>query len=48
MPDSRAREKYIMELQRDLLNACMEYQIENGAGTIVFNVSINFVRGVKQ
>jgi len=43
-PEKKSREKRILELQRDLLNECMEYQIEYGVGTISFTARLNFIR----
>lgn len=36
-------EKKILEMQRELMNEIMDYQIAYGAGTVAWNVNVGFV-----
>lgn len=35
--------KIILEIQKELMSSILEYQIRNGSGSVVWNVSVQFI-----
>lgn len=40
----KQHEREILELQKDLMMRCLDYQIQHGSDAIAWNVTINFLR----
>jgi hypothetical protein len=36
-------QKYILLLQKDIMSSILEYQVEHGAGSVAWNISISFI-----
>lgn len=46
--DQKQAQQKILTMQRDLMNEIMDYQIAYGAGSVGWNVTIQFAQGEKK
>ena len=45
MSEIETDRKTLLEIQKELMSAALDYQIKYGSGSIAWNVQINFIEG---